>query len=297
MPNCFKRNLTRTEVGESRTHRPGIRPPERDALCVFPQHLGKERPYQFYCEDHTGRLWQFTYTNYRSGPRIRPIEEYLHSYSIRAGDEITLYAPKSAGQPHRIFVERKYGLPREKLAHAGRSWESVNQASYSEDGRYRYCYSEDKRYRYWLEVKLSGKSGVCMFLMLNPSTESEDRERQSRHRTRKRCMKFAERWGYGTLVTCNLFALGTGKPKNLKKCSNPVGPENDQHILRKAQESDLIVCAWGDDGTYHDRGNEVLQILKSDGLSQKVCHFGLTVKKQPRHPARIKNDAPLRPFE
>lgn len=84
-------------------------------------------------------------------------------------------------------------------------------------------------------------------------------------------MKITERWGYGTLVTCNLFALRTRKPKNLKKCSNPIGAENDQHILRKAQKSDLIVCAWGNDGAYHDRGNEVLQMLKSAGLLQKCA--------------------------
>lgn len=297
MSNFVKRTLTKTDVGKSQTHRAAIRLPERDALCVFPQHLGKDRPYEFDCEDHTGRLWQFAYTHHRSGPRIRPIEEYLHKYSIRAGDEITLCAPKSAGQPHRIYVDPKYGLSREELGHEGSTQEAVNQASYSEDGSCRYCYSPDERYRYWLEVKLSGKSGVCMFLMLNPSTESGDRERESRHRTREKCKKFAEREGYGTLVICNLFALRTRKPKNLKKCSNPIGPDNDQHIVRKAQESDLIVCAWGNDGTYHDRGHEVLKMLKSVELSQKMRHLGLTVKKQPRHPARIENDAQLQPFE
>ena len=128
MPNFVKRTLTKTDVGESPTHRPKIPLKEKEAIRVFPEHFGKEDPYEFTCEDHTGRLWQFTYTNYRSGPRIRPIEEYLHSYSIRAGDEVTLCAPKSAGQPHRISVERKYGLPREELVHEDPTRESVNQA-------------------------------------------------------------------------------------------------------------------------------------------------------------------------
>ena len=168
----------------------------------------------------------------------------------------------------------------------------------SKDGGCRYCYSSDGRYRYWLEVRLSGKSGVCMFLMLNPGTENENREQKSAHPTRKRCMQFAEREGYGTLLTCNLFALRSQHPKNLKKCPNPIGPDNDQHILRKAHESDLIVCAWGNKGTHLDRVNQVVRMLKSAGHSQKMHHLGrLTTKGQPRHPSRIESDAQLRPFD
>lgn len=174
---------------------------------------------------------------------------------------------------------------------------SVGQATRSKDGRCRYCYSSDRRYRYWLEVKLSGKGGVCMFLMLNPGTENEDRERESTHRTRKRCMKFAEREGYGTLLTCNLFALRSKDPRNLRKCSNPIGSDNDQHILRKALESDLIICAWGDKGTHLGRANQVVQMLKSAELSEKMRHLGLTANEQPRHPLFIKKDAQLQPFD
>ena len=76
-----------------------------------------------------------------------------------------------------------------------------------EDRRYRYCESEDGHYRYWLEAKLADGNGVCLFLMLNPATENADQERKRSHRTRKKCEKFSRRWGYGTLWTCNLFAL------------------------------------------------------------------------------------------
>ena len=175
---------------------------------------------------------------------------------------------------------------------------SVGQATRSKDGRCRYCYSPDGRYRYWLEVKLSGKGGVCMFLMLNPGTENEDLEHKPAHPTRKRCMQFAEREGYGTLLTCNLFALGSQNPENLKKCPNPIGPDNDQHILRKAHESDLIICAWGYKGEAHlDRVNQVVQMLKSAGLSEKMRHLGLTAKRQPQHPLITKKDAQLQPFD
>ena len=44
MSNFAKRIMTKTDIGKSRTHRAAIRLPERDALRVFPQHLGKDRP-------------------------------------------------------------------------------------------------------------------------------------------------------------------------------------------------------------------------------------------------------------
>lgn len=103
MPNFVKRTLTKTDVGKSQTHRAAIRLKEKEAIRVFPKHLGKGEPYEFACEDHAGRLWQFKYTNKASGPRIRPIEDYLNCYSIRPGDTITIFSPESEGGPYRII--------------------------------------------------------------------------------------------------------------------------------------------------------------------------------------------------
>ena len=102
MPKCVAKTLSKTDAGESKTHRAAIRLSEQEALRLFPKSLGKEGPHEFDCKDHTGRRWQFKYTNKASGPRIRPIEGYLESYGIGPGDTITICAPAKGGHPYTI---------------------------------------------------------------------------------------------------------------------------------------------------------------------------------------------------
>ena len=169
-----------------------------------------------------------------------------------------------------------------------------------EDRRYRYCESEDGRYRYWLEAKLEDRNGVCLFLMLNPATKNADQECKRSHRTRKKCEEFSRRWGYGTLWTCNLFALRSEDPKELKevvKREEAIGADNDLHIVQKAHRSDMIVCAWGNKGKYHGhRGREVAEMLRNEGLLCKMHYLAMTGKCQPMHPLFIKRDALPKPF-
>ncbi len=105
MPKCVARTLTPSDVGESENHRPAIRLlPEQDALLLFPEPLGKEKPYAFDCKDHTGKRWQFKYTNKASGPRIRPIEGYLESHRIGSGSTIIICEPAKHGDPYTITI-------------------------------------------------------------------------------------------------------------------------------------------------------------------------------------------------
>jgi hypothetical protein len=142
--------------------------------------------------------------------------------------------------------------------------------------------SPDGKYRYWKEVELSDDYGVCLFLMLNPATEEESVHNS--HRTLEKCKKFARQWGYGTLWTCNLFALRSPDPKKLKRSPDPVGPDNDSYILKYARQANKIVCAWGNHGAYLDRGVQVLKMLEGAGLSHKIFDLGLTKKHQPKQP-------------
>ena len=145
-------------------------------------------------------------------------------------------------------------------------------------------FSPDRRYRYWLESKLGGGDGVCMFLMLNPSTADETKSDP----TVTRCKGFARTWGYGALWVCNIFALRSTKPAALIESHDPTGPQNDGHILKYARDADRIVCAWGNHGLHHDRGERVLRMLEDDGLSGRMCHLGLTGRDQPRHPLYLR---------
>ena len=148
--------------------------------------------------------------------------------------------------------------------------------------------SANGRYRYRLEVKISDDPSACLFIMLNPGTEEGNEDRP--HSTREKCKKFAEHWGYGTLVDCNLFASRSSKPVNLV-----VGPENDAHILAAAQNADIIVCAWGNGGSQQGRGSQVITMLINAGHRKKMFRLGsLTAVNEPRHPlGRGKHYLPL----
>ena len=149
------------------------------------------------------------------------------------------------------------------------------------------CMSSDKRYRYWLESNVSEDSGrVCMFLMLNPSTADATKSDP----TISTCKRFARDWGYGTVRVCNLFALRSPYPKVLKDSRDPVGPENDEWVMRSARRADVIVCAWGNHGNHRDRAIRVRRMLESEGHSPKLRHLGLTQAGQPRHPLRLSAD-------
>ena len=129
-----------------------------------------------------------------------------------------------------------------------------------------------------------------MFLMLNPSTADEVRSDP----TVTRCKGFAERWGYGALWVCNIFALRSPYPRALKGSLDPVGPMNDGYIMRHARDADRVVCAWGDFGLHLGRGERVLGMLDAEGMTDKTYHFGMTKRGQPKHPLYLAAETPLK---
>ena len=152
----------------------------------------------------------------------------------------------------------------------------------------------DQKYRYFLKVPLSDGAGVCLFLMLNPGSRDEDRKR---HPTRERCESLAQEWGYGELWTCNLFALRSPNPKDLRNRDDSIGPDNDRHILQAARQADIIVCAWGNHGGYMERAGEVVSMLREVGAGERLHTLGeLTKQGQPRHPLFVPADTQPRPF-
>ena len=171
-------------------------------------------------------------------------------------------------------------------------------------GKYLYIYSPDqeRKYRYWLEAKLCErpkKDGAVLFIMMNPATKYCE-IRKSRT-TRDKCEDFAEKWGYGTLWTCNLFGFADKNPAVLKDNSY-IGPNNDKYILRYARQADKIVCAWGDgkgkNGKSGERkfriarGNYVLHMLKDKGFMRNMYFLeSLTERCQPRHPQYLSKDS------
>src|SRR5205823_6070189 len=66
--------------------------------------------------------------------------------------------------------------------------------------------------------------------------------------TARRCIGFAQNWGFGALALVNLFAYRSTEPAGLLQAEDPVGPANDTHILASARTATRIVLAWGAKG-------------------------------------------------
>ena len=146
-------------------------------------------------------------------------------------------------------------------------------AVFDKSGRYRYSL-----WRIWDE-----SLSACTFVMLNPSTANET----NNDPTVARCINYAKAWGYGKLNVRNIFAYRSTDPRELLKVVDPIGPDNDKHILEAVLESKLIVAAWGTWGRLLKRGHEVLKIIEP--YADIHC-LGTTMDGFPKHPLYLKKD-------
>ena len=117
--------------------------------------------------------------------------------------------------------------------------------------------------------------------MLNPSIADANIEDP----TIRRCMGFAEKWGYGGITVGNIFAYRATNPKDMLAADDPIGPENNLYLESLSLEAALTACAWGNHGIYLDRAQDVIKLL-----TKPYC-LGLTKSGQPKHPLYLRKDS------
>ena len=150
-------------------------------------------------------------------------------------------------------------------------------------------FDETRTYRYTLGRRWHPGKPIVAFLMLNPSTADEN----VLDPTLKRCMNFAGQWGYGGMEIANLFAYRSTNPQLLRHLDDPVGPENDRHILEVEQRCAMIVAGWGVHGTYRNRVNAVLTLRQ---YPEKWFCLGTTKNGEPRHPLYLASTTMPQPY-
>lgn len=99
------------------------------------------------------------------------------------------------------------------------------------------------RFRYWLHRRWDARNLVA-FVMLNPSTADAENDDP----TIRKCIGFAQRWGYGGIVVVNLYAFRATSPKQLALASitqDVEGPENHAYAMRAFDEATKVIAAWG----------------------------------------------------
>jgi hypothetical protein len=165
-------------------------------------------------------------------------------------------------------------------------------------------FSSCRKYRYELWRRWA-IGPACMFIGLNPSTADELHDDP----TVRRCIGYAQRWGYAALCMTNLFAFRATDPKVMKAQDHPVSEwsvltfkvgagdmerefseRNDAHLYAIAATAGIVIAAWGTHGAHLGRGKQVLRILP------RVYCLGNNADGSPKHPLYLRSDRPAMIF-
>lgn len=146
-------------------------------------------------------------------------------------------------------------------------------------------YSPCETYRYALSREWDKKGRKLLYIMLNPSTATEEKNDP----TIERCERRALALGYGGFTACNLFAFRATDPRDLKMAKAPIGPDNLAQLLEAARWADDILCAWGTHGEHMGLGPVIETLLKAQDLT--LLHLGLSKDGHPKHPLYISYEA------
>jgi len=141
-------------------------------------------------------------------------------------------------------------------------------------------------YRYRLERELKSDGSVACVCMLNPSTADASIDDP----TIGRLKAILRTRGFCRMIVVNAFAFRATDPRALRTAVDPVGPENDAHILSAAKECDTFIAAWGNHATLRGRD----QIVRN--MVRRVCPvwaFKITKQDQPYHPLYLPTDVGL----
>ena len=143
-------------------------------------------------------------------------------------------------------------------------------------------FSPDRAYRYLLIHKWNGLFPVraCLWIGLNPSVADEVKL----DNTLRRIRAFSAAAGFNSFCMANLFALVATDPRVMKAHPAPVGPENDEHIVRALKEVTTVFVASGTNGKYLDRDRQVFDLVRN----HPVRCLGVTREGCPQHPLYLK---------
>ena len=150
--------------------------------------------------------------------------------------------------------------------------------------------SPDGRYRYTLRRDWDSLFPRMLWVMLNPSTADDKQDDP----TLRRCIAFAEHWGYGGISVVNLFALRSTNPRLLWKAEDPIGPECDRWIEFESASACRVLIAWGSlRRQCSARARAVVEILYRHHAT--LHSLGATVDGDPRHPLYTQARTIVRP--
>lgn len=146
-------------------------------------------------------------------------------------------------------------------------------------------------WRYRLERDVQETGIVFAYFGINCSTATAEWNDQ----TVKKWIGFTHRNGGSRFIVGNVFAYRSTAVKGLAKATDPIGPENDNHLRRIVADADVLVPCWGSrrklPEALRPRLEVVRGLLLASGKPIKV--LGLTESGDPKHPMTLSYETPL----
>lgn len=147
-------------------------------------------------------------------------------------------------------------------------------------------FSPCRKYRYtlWRGWANDWDTNYAMFIALNPSTADEIQD----DNTVRRCIRFAQDWGYSGLLMTNVFGYRATLPKDMMAITDPVGIDNDRYLAEYAKKAGVIIAAWGNHATHQNRHHQVVSLIPN------LHCLKITKAGMPGHPLYLSKN--LRPI-
>jgi hypothetical protein len=126
-----------------------------------------------------------------------------------------------------------------------------------------------------------------VWIGLNPSTADE----VTLDKTLATVCRYSRNWGFSAAAMLNLFAFRATDPRDLKRAKDPIGPDNDKHLLAEVSQADQVIACWGGHGRFLGRDRQVSELL--------AVSFECLLKNRtgtPHHPLYLKSRIKPKPF-
>jgi len=153
-------------------------------------------------------------------------------------------------------------------------------------------FSPCRKWRYHLQHIWDKSEPNLIWMMLNPSTADEVKNDP----TVERCEQRARMWGFGGVEVYNIFSYRATDPSNMKAQADPIGPDNDDWMIKFAKKSHqtTAIIGWGEHGKHIGRGEEVLGIIARH--KGQVHALKVNASGHPKHPLYIGYKQKAEPF-
>ena len=146
-------------------------------------------------------------------------------------------------------------------------------------------------WRYRLDRIVQDSGVVFAYFGVNGSTATADED----DATVRKWIGFTRINGGRRFIVGNAFGYRATDVRQLAKCADPIGPENDRYLSEIIAEADVLVPCWGNQSKVpahlRTRFWKLKRTLFAAGKPVKV--FGFSKSGDPLHPLMLGYNTPL----